>query len=118
MRDGSRLGGGRYIRRSSSSERPGSGEYKVVLVIAPNRDYHWYVLNTNGYWSHKRGHSRVTNVDASGKRITNPQTCNRNYGNLNYSVFIQITDISWLRIKDLGIRSFNIAKLYTKKLLV
>ena len=35
MRDGSRLGGGRYIRRSSSSERPGSGEYKVVLVIAP-----------------------------------------------------------------------------------
>ena len=87
MRDGSRLGGGRYIRRSSSSERPGSGEYKVVLVIAPNRDYHWYVLDTNGYWSHKRGHSRVTNVDASGKRITNPQTCNRNYGNLNYSVF-------------------------------
>ena len=50
MRDGSRLGGGRYIRRSSSSECPGSGEYKVALVIAPDRDYHWYVLNTNGYW--------------------------------------------------------------------
>ena len=87
VRDGSRLGGGRYIRRSSSSECPGSGEYKVVLVITPNRDYHWYVLNTNGYWSHKRGHSRVTNVDASEKRITNPKTCNRNYGSLNYSVF-------------------------------
>ena len=87
MRDGSRLGGGRYIRRSSSGERPSSGEYKVALVIAPNKDYHWYVLNTNGYWSHKRGHSKVTNVDASGKRITNPRTCNRNYGSLNYSVF-------------------------------
>ena len=36
VRDGSRLGGGRYIRRSSSSERPGSGEYKVALVIAPH----------------------------------------------------------------------------------
>ena len=46
MRDGSRLGGGRYIRRSSSSERPGSGEYKVVLVIAPNRDYHMILRNT------------------------------------------------------------------------
>lgn len=87
VRDGSRLGRGRYIRRSSSSERPSSGEYKVALVIAPNKDYHWYVLNTNGYWSHKRGHSKVTNVDASGKRITNPRTCNRNYGSLNYSVF-------------------------------
>lgn len=51
-------------------------------------DYHWYIQNRDGYWSHKRGLEEISNLDASGKKITDPQTCNRNYGNnFNYSVF-------------------------------
>lgn len=88
VKDGPYLGDGRSIRRLTANDSVGANEYKVALVIAPNKDYHWYVLNDNGYWSHKRGHGKVTNVDASGKKITNPQTCDRDYGGgLNYSTF-------------------------------
>ena len=79
-----------YRSRSESSEneKPGKKEYKVALVIAPGKDYHWYQQNKDGYWSHKRGLTQASNVDASGKKIKNPKTCNRNYGNdLNYSNF-------------------------------
>lgn len=75
------------IRSSSAGEKPGVKEYKVVLVIAPGKDYHWYRQNPDGSWSHKRGHTEVTCVDASGKTIYNPQGCNRNYGSINYSTF-------------------------------
>lgn len=35
-----------------------------------------------------KGGEEISNLDASGKKITDPQTCNRNYGNnFNYSVF-------------------------------
>ncbi len=86
--DGPYLGSGRKITNSSQNATPGKNQYKVALVIAPNADYHWYVQNSDGYWSHKRGTTEVSNVDASGKKITDPQTCDRNYGsNLNYSDF-------------------------------
>lgn len=49
-------------------KKPGAKEYKVALVIAPGLDYHWYIQNKDGYWSHKRGLSKVTNVDADGKK--------------------------------------------------
>ena len=39
------------------------GYYKVALVIAPNRDYHWYRQNYDGTWSHKPGGTAVTNLD-------------------------------------------------------
>jgi hypothetical protein len=78
-----------YIKSSISattySAKPTSKQYKIALVIAPNTDYHWYIQNSNGYWSHKPGWTKVTNVDASGNSITDPMTCNRNYGSLNYS---------------------------------
>jgi hypothetical protein len=86
--DGPYLGGGRALRESTQNEKPGAKEYKVALVIAPGLDYHWYIQNKDGYWSHKRGLSKVTNVDADGKKIKDPKTCSRNYGGgLNYSNF-------------------------------
>ena len=54
--DGPYLGSGREITNSSKNATPGKNQYKVALVIAPNSDYHWYVQNKNGYWSHKRGY--------------------------------------------------------------
>jgi hypothetical protein len=59
----------------------------VALVVDPNRDYHWYRQNPDGSWSHKRGHTAVTNVDASGRLIWDPEAANRNYGSYNYSAF-------------------------------
>ena len=64
----------------------------MALVIAPGFDYHWYRQNSDGTWSHKQGHTNVTNVDASGDVIYNPQTCDRNYKSAhgplyNYTIF-------------------------------
>lgn len=85
--DGPYLGNGRSIRSSSKTENAGSKEYKVALVIAPNQDYHWYIQNKDGYWSHKRGQTKCSNLDASGKKISDPQKCDRKYSGLNYSTW-------------------------------
>ena len=85
--DGSYLGNGRSIVETTASSTPGSNQFKVALVIAPGVDYHWYILNSNGRWSHKRGWTEVTDVDASGNYIYDPATCDRNYSGANYSQF-------------------------------
>lgn len=64
---------------------------KIALVVDPDEDYHFYRQDTNGYWSHKPGGLPVTNLDALGKPIYDPQLANRNYNTitsaLNYDVF-------------------------------
>lgn len=40
-------------------------------------DFHFYHRNADGTWSHKVGHDPSQNVDADGKRITDPRTANR-----------------------------------------
>jgi len=78
---------------NSTGECP-CGRHKVYLVIdIDGRDYHWYRQDSDGTWSHKRGPTEVTNLDApvtrnaKGKPITDPSKCNRTYpeDNLNYS---------------------------------
>lgn len=71
-----------YIENFDNKCLPGF--YKIFLALDKENDYHWYVQNNNSYWSHKPGHSEVTNLDASKKRIKNPKKANRNYGYLNY----------------------------------
>lgn len=83
---------GRTIRSSTYSEVPGSNEYKIALVIDPggflrNPDYHWYRQNSDGTWSHKRGLTEVTNLDASGNIILDPRTCDRDYPGRPYSTW-------------------------------
>lgn len=63
---------------------PKDGFRKVALVINPDRDYHWYEQNSNGYWSHKPGIAEVTNLDESGNLISDPETCDRG----DYTVFV------------------------------
>ncbi len=54
---------------------------KVFLVMGDNRegksDYHWYRQDADGMWSHKPGTSSVTNLDASGNLISNPESADR-----------------------------------------
>ncbi len=73
--------------------RPGC--YKVALVLMPNEDFHWYRQNSDGTWSHKYGPSIVRNVDASGKIITDPETCDRYYSRYtNYEEFVGFYEVS------------------------
>lgn len=62
---------------------PENGFRKVALVIEPDRDYHWYEQNSDGYWSHKPGIAEVTNLDESNKLISDPENCDRG----QYTVF-------------------------------
>ena len=73
---------GSYLEKFDNSCLPGF--YKVFLALDPQNDYHWWRQNKDEFWSHKPGSTDVTNVDASGKKIKNPLTANRNYSSLNY----------------------------------
>lgn len=65
-----------------------SGWYKIALVIAPNRDYHWYRQNSDGTWSQKPRAQNVRKVDYNGEIIYNPRICDRrSSGGLDYSLF-------------------------------
>lgn len=62
------------------------GFHKIFLTLATdetNRDYHFARQDSNGYWSHKPGSTKVTNRDASGNLIKNPMQANWKY-NINY----------------------------------
>lgn len=73
--------------------------YKIALALDDNKtpnivdhdDYHFYRQDDNGFWSHKPGGNYVSNVDASGNKITNPENANRNYAHkkngYNYHIF-------------------------------
>ncbi|WP_052675804.1 hypothetical protein [Paenibacillus sp. IHBB 10380] len=78
---------GKSISNSSYSEVPGYHQYKVALVISPGYDYHWYRQDSDGGWSHKRGLTAIDYRDASSNFIVDPNTANRNYGDLNYSTW-------------------------------
>tara|TARA_B110001450_G_scaffold256382_1_gene286651 strand:+ start:57 stop:809 length:753 start_codon:yes stop_codon:yes gene_type:complete len=62
--------------------------YKGALVVAPNRDYHYYRENDDGQWSHKPGYKPSTNYDSKNNLILNPRKAMRDYGGtLNYKDF-------------------------------
>jgi hypothetical protein len=62
---------------------------KAAVVTDENEDYHFYRQDSNGYWSHKPGSTDVTNKDASGRFIYDPQLASRKYDNsaLDYQNF-------------------------------
>lgn len=49
----------------------------VALVIWPGRDYHWYRMQEGEFWAHKPGGTPAVDVDGDGKRIDDPQACDR-----------------------------------------
>ncbi len=63
------------------------GFYKVALVVAPSKDYHWYRQNYDGTWSHKLGTAMITNLDNSMQKILDPEYCDRDYWYDNYTEF-------------------------------
>ena len=69
------------------------GTYKIALFIDQEySDFHFYRQGADGLWSHKRGTSCPTNLDASNNLIVDPETCDREYidspyVHLTYPVF-------------------------------
>jgi hypothetical protein len=56
--------------------------YKVGMFLDirdKQKDFHFYRQDKNGTWSHKPGSNLVTQLDASGEKIKDPLTANRNY---------------------------------------
>ena len=55
---------------------PDTPSIPVAAVVAPGNlaigDHHWYRLDSDGFWSHKRGNLPVSRVDASDNIIFNP----------------------------------------------
>ena len=84
-----------WIKKSKFKNQCPRGYSKIALVIDPDNDYHFYRQDSNGLWSHKPGGQPVTNLDASGKLIFNPELADRDYrkpglskkDQLNYSIF-------------------------------
>ena len=66
-----------------------SDRYKIALTVdldferkdtdKYDPDYHFYRQDCNGTWSHKPGTNDVTNEDADGNAILNPEEANRSY---------------------------------------
>lgn len=71
----------------SNSDSCPKGMHKVVLVVHPKKDYHFYRQDDNGMYSHKRGKLLAINVDADDKLIEDPLTANRTYTNYDYTDF-------------------------------
>lgn len=56
---------------------PADGHYVALVSSDSWNDYHWYRLDNNMLWSHKPGRTAATNLDNSGRTISDPRTCNR-----------------------------------------
>ena len=79
------------IRTTFASRCP-KGTSKIAAVVDSKRDYHFYREDSNKRWSHKPGATDVTDRDANGKLIYNPEQAARNYNRdpddiLNYNTF-------------------------------
>lgn len=62
--------------------------YKGAMVVAPQRDYHYYRLNDENIWTHKPGYKPSTSLDSNNDEIIDPQLASRDYGGtLNYKDF-------------------------------
>jgi hypothetical protein len=62
---------------------------KIALVVDEDEDYHFYRLDSNGYWSHKPGATSVTHLDATKRPIYDPKLASRKYqdSGLHYDQF-------------------------------
>ncbi len=98
---------GGYLFKETTIDAPVSeeGNWKVALFISFVKDkngnvvyddYHWYRLEDNGLWSHKRGATPAEWLDAPGNNqpIYNPEHADRSYPPRNYGYFVGYFEVS------------------------
>jgi len=86
------IGDNPNIDMATFTDKCQAGSSKIALIVDKDEDYHFLRQDSNGFWSHKPGARRVTNLDASGKLIYDPALADFNYTNkkdgyLNYDMF-------------------------------
>ena len=85
------LGDNPGIRPTTFEKRCPNKTSKIALVVDEDEDYHFLRQDSNGWWSQKGGAKPVTNLDASGRPIWDPQLANHNWTNaqgpLDYDIF-------------------------------
>jgi hypothetical protein len=68
-----------------------NGKSMIAAVVHDNEDYHFYRLDSDGYWSHKDGSNKAKRFDSFKRAIFNPEQAGRDYrpqgSNLNYKNF-------------------------------
>lgn len=79
-----------FVRTTVNAPLPAGAERVALVTTTGAGDYHWYREDAAGQWSHKRGASEVTNLDAANMPIADPQHANRDYGvnGKNYNNFV------------------------------
>jgi hypothetical protein len=86
------LGDNPQVQMTTFEDKCPDGYSKIALIVDENEDYHFLRQDSNGYWSHKPGARKVTNLDASNRKIYDPALADYNYkkikdGYLNYDMF-------------------------------
>jgi hypothetical protein len=90
------FGDNREVLRVSFTDKCPDNYSKIALIVDQSDDYHFLRQDSNGYWSHKPGGSKVTNLDAYDHKIWNPKLANYNYvslddgSTLNYDIFCSL----------------------------
>lgn len=51
-------------------------EEPALFSCSTDVDFHWYVMNRDGLWSHKPGQTPATDRDNAGAPIRDVQACN------------------------------------------
>lgn len=74
--------GKQLVEVKDADYQPQKGERMFALVTSPEipgfgADFHYYVKDNNGFWSHKPGVTNPTIFDDSGKTIKDPASCDR-----------------------------------------
>lgn len=77
MQRGSELDGLVFVASPSQNCLPAPNRNLIALVIWPEVDYHFYRLDSDGYFSHKPGQTAARNVDNSGAMIRDPRVADR-----------------------------------------
>ena len=83
------LGDIKGSRVSTFHARCPKGMRKIAFIADEDEDYHVIRQDSNGFWSHKPGSTKVTAVDAQKSRIYDPSLASWKYpqSGLNYDEF-------------------------------
>jgi hypothetical protein len=79
------------VKPAKFEERCPAHMSKIALAVDSRSDYHVWRQGPDGMWSHKPGATDVTDKDAFGRPIYDPEIASRNYNkkgsHLNYNRF-------------------------------
>ena len=106
-------------RISSFEEACPKGMRKIAFVVDENNDYHVVRQDSNGFWSHKPGSTKVTPYDALKRKIYDPSLASWLYpgSGLHYKQFcgfVLIPSSQSYRLKRGGLRKHS-SKRSTRK---